>query len=180
MDLNLHQSDVKPIDWMKVLLSEVSVCCRIFSPAAEFFLLRPNFFGWTGPGVLAGSGSSGLSSLRNQLCSCAESEGMCVFLLSTSAPPLHCSTHRKEIKLKFILHIGYAVLLQYLACSFCKIDLKFEVISFTELVFCAWQRTRMPTDESRASNQRSSTFLARVFSESWIAYSFSVRVFLES
>ncbi len=43
--------------------------------------------------------------------SCAQSECMCVFLLPTSAPPLHCSTHRKEIKLKFILQIGYDVLL---------------------------------------------------------------------
>jgi hypothetical protein len=28
------------------------------------------------------------------------------------------------------------MLCYYLACSFCKIDLKLEVISFTELVFC--------------------------------------------
>jgi hypothetical protein len=32
---------------------------------------------------------------------------VCIF----SAPPLHCSTHRKYIKLKFILQIGYTVLL---------------------------------------------------------------------
>ncbi len=30
-------------------------------------------------------------------------ESACV--LSTSAPPLHCSTHRKDIKLKFIFQI---------------------------------------------------------------------------
>jgi hypothetical protein len=51
VDLNLHQSDVKPLYWMKVLISGVSVCGRIFSPVAEFL-------GRTGPGVLAGSGSS--------------------------------------------------------------------------------------------------------------------------
>ncbi len=28
------------------------------------------------------------------------------------------------------------MLCYYLPCSFCKIDLKLEVISFTELVFC--------------------------------------------
>jgi hypothetical protein len=44
------------------------------------------------------------------------------------------------------------MLCYYLACSFCKIDLKLEVISFTELVFCAWLRTRMSTDESRAGS----------------------------
>ncbi len=56
------------------------------------------------------------------------------------------------------------MLCYYLACTFCKIDLKLEVISFTELVFCVWPRTRMSTDESRASNQRSSTRSRRGFS----------------
>jgi hypothetical protein len=56
------------------------------------------------------------------------------------------------------------MLCYYLACSFCKIDLKLEVISFTELAICAWLRTRMSTDESRASNQQSSTRSRRGFS----------------
>ncbi len=56
------------------------------------------------------------------------------------------------------------MLCYYLACSFCKIDLNLEVISFTELVFCAWPRTRMSTDESRALNQQSSTRSRRGFS----------------
>ncbi len=49
----------------------------------------------------------------NQLLIRAESEWMCVFLLSTSAPPFFYTlwTNRKEIKLKFILQIGFAVLL---------------------------------------------------------------------
>ena len=34
------------------------------------------------------------------------------------------------------------MLCYYLACSFCKIDLKLEVISFTELVFCVQYSVR--------------------------------------
>ncbi len=67
------------------------------------------------------------------------------------------------------------MLCYYLACSFCKIDLKLEVISFTELVFC------VQCSVQRSSVQRSSTRSRRVgVSENWIAYLASASLFLES
>ncbi len=67
------------------------------------------------------------------------------------------------------------MLCYYLAYSYCKIDLKLEVISFTELVFC------VPCSVQRSSVQRSSTRSRRGgISENWIAYSASASLFLES
>jgi hypothetical protein len=70
--------------------------------------LRPNFFSSgriflaeLAPGVLAGSGSS--YTHTSVSVSAMLQEGACV--LSTSAPPLHCPTHSKDKKLKFILQI---------------------------------------------------------------------------
>jgi hypothetical protein len=85
-------------------LAKIGPVIGIHKFLIHFFrcLQPPNFFGWFGPEVLAGSGNSaGESSAAD---SCLQGMDVCISTLySTSA-------HRKEKKLKFILQIGYAVL----------------------------------------------------------------------